>query len=45
MRFPATSVPMRYHVMASPIGDLLLGGDKESLHLVQIGRASWRERV
>lgn len=34
MRFPATSVPMQYHVMQSPIGDLLLGGDKESLHLV-----------
>ena len=34
MRSPVLDGTMRYHVMQSPIGDLLLGGDDEALHLV-----------
>jgi methylated-DNA-[protein]-cysteine S-methyltransferase len=34
MKHTLPAEPLRYHVMASPIGDLLLGGDGETLHLV-----------
>ncbi len=34
MKYALPSEPLHYHVMASPIGDLLLGGDAEALHLV-----------
>ena len=34
MKYALPSEPLRYHVMQSPIGDLLLGGDAEALHLV-----------
>ena len=34
MKTPLPAEPLHYHVMESPIGDLLLGGDDEALHLV-----------
>ena len=34
MKYTLPAEPLRYHVMGSPIGDLLLGGDAEALHVV-----------
>ena len=34
MKYALPAEPLRYHVMQSPIGDLLLGGDAGALHLV-----------
>ncbi len=34
MRYAAESVAMQYHLMASPIGDLLLAGDADALRVV-----------
>jgi methylated-DNA-[protein]-cysteine S-methyltransferase len=34
MRYAAEDMPMHYHVMASPIGDLLMAGEADALQVV-----------